>query len=224
MNISTKRVEAFSDGVIAIIITIMVFNIRFPHMAIPYTHKQVTKELILLIPSLISYFFSFLIIGIMWLNHHHMFHLADKVNEKLLWLNLHFLFWLSLIPFPTSMISGNPFLPESTAFYGLVLFMVSFSFSMMRGYAVKNNLMHKGEGKLIQRQIAKVNKRARLKNFIGMTAYFISIPLAYLSVYASFACFVIPPVLFFIPDGIDDEKLAEQIDEKNEESTNTISG
>lgn len=224
MNITTKRVEAFSDGVIAIIITIMVFNIRFPHMKIPYAHWQVMQELQKLIPSFITYFFSFLIIGIMWLNHHHMFHLIDKVNERLLWLNLHFLFWLSLIPFPTSMLSGNPFLPESTAFYGIVLFMVAFSFAILRGYAVKRGLMHKGDGKLIQRQIAKVNKRAKLKNWVGMGAYFISIPLAYVSVYASFACFVIPPVLFFIPDGIDDEQLAEEINDKNEAASDTITG
>ena len=150
--------------------------------------------------------------------------MAEKVDEKLLWLNLHFLFWLSLIPFPTSMLSGNPFLPESTAIYGGVLFMVSFSFSLMRTYASRKDLMYSDRNRLIQRQIDKVNRRAKLKNFVGMAAYFVAIPMAYVSVYISFACFIIPPILFFIPDGIDDEKLANQINEKNENSSNTISG
>jgi len=228
MTISTNRVESFSDGVISIIITIMVFNIKFPHMTMPYTQGQVERALIVLIPSLISYLFSFLIIGIMWLNHHHLFHMAEKVDEKLLWLNLHFLFWLSLIPFPTSMLSGNPLLPESTAIYGGVLFMVSFSFSLMRTYASRKDLMHSDKNRLIQRQIDNVNRRAKLKNFAGMAAYFVAIPMAYVSVYISFACFIIPPILFFIPDGIDNEKLGEQVAEKlikkNEDASNTISG
>ncbi|MBS1688409.1 MAG: DUF1211 domain-containing protein [Bacteroidetes bacterium] len=216
MNISTNRVEAFSDGVISIIITIMVFDIKFSHVISKdnFTQLVVTKQLINLVPKLITYVFSFLVVGIMWLNHHHLYLLLQRVDEKLLWLNLNLLFWLSLIPFPTSMLGGNPFLPQSTAIYGGVLFMATFSFSIMRAYAMRHDMMHKDD-KLIQREIAKLNKRARVKNFLGMGAYLLSIPMAFVSIYISFACFTVMPILFFIPDGIEDEELVERIIDKN---------
>lgn len=217
MNISTNRVEAFSDGVISIIITIMVFDIKFSHVISKnnMTELVVTRQLIILAPKLITYVFSFLIVGIMWLNHHHLYLMLQRVDEKLLWLNLNLLFWLSLIPFPTSMLGGNPFLPESTAIYGAVLFMTTFSFSILRRYAMKHDMMHKDDP-LIRREIEKVNKKARLKNFLGMGAYLLSIPMAYVSVYISFICFAVMPILFFIPEGIDDKDLAEKILERNE--------
>ena len=214
MNISTKRVENFSDGVISIIITIMVFSIRFPHLN-SYGHNEVWHAMDKLYPHLIAYFFSFLIIGILWINHHHIYHLMEKVDEKLLWLNLHLLFWLSLIPFPTAMLGENPFLPDASALYGVVLFMTMTAFIMMRSYAINHHMMYSA-GRRLNIQMEKLNKRARIKNRVSMLIYFIAIPMAYVSVYISFACFAIPPILFFIPDGIDDEEVAEQIMEKND--------
>ena len=99
MNISTNRVEAFSDGVIAIVMTIMVFDIKLSNDVKHWSDKKELKELIVLVPQLVAYLFSFTVLGIMWLNHHHLFHLIKRVDEKFLWLNLHLLFWLSLIPF-----------------------------------------------------------------------------------------------------------------------------
>jgi len=224
MNISTNRVESFSDGVISIIITIMVFDIKFSHVISKdnLTELVVTKQLVNLVPKLMAYVFSFLIIGIVWLNHHHLYHLLQKVDEKLLWLNLHLLFWLSLIPFPTSMLGGNPFLPASTAIYGSVLFMTTFAFSILRGYAIKHDMMHKDDIQ-VRREIEKLNKRVRIKNYIGMAAYIISIPMAYVSVYISFVCFTVMPILFFIPDGIDNEELVEKIIDKNQSAGEDIS-
>ncbi|MBA3827702.1 MAG: DUF1211 domain-containing protein [Taibaiella sp.] len=220
MNINTNRVESFSDGVISIIITIMVFNIKFPRVKTPYTSAELHAGLMVVAPNLITYLFSFLVIGILWLNHHHIYLMLQKVDEKLMWLNLHFLFWISLIPFPTSMLGGNPFLPESAAIYGGILFMSAFSFTIMRTYAMRHALMH-NDNKVMEKKIKLVNNKAKLKNYIGMAAYFLSMPMAYISVYISFVCFIIPPILFFIPDGIDDEVVAEQIAEINTNASNT---
>src|SRR6476469_7138340 len=107
MHIRTSRMESFSDGVISIIITIMVFDIKFRDLAHDFSHRDVTQGLIILWPKLIAYFFSFLVLGIMWLNHHHLFHMVQIVDEKLMWLNLNLLFWMSLVPLPTSMIGKN---------------------------------------------------------------------------------------------------------------------
>jgi uncharacterized membrane protein len=217
MNITTDRVEAFSDCVISIAITIMVFSIKLPardHI----TNKMEWAELVALAPRIISYIFSFMVLGIMWLNHHHLFHMIQKADEKFLWLNLHLLFWLSLIPFPTSMLGTSPFLSESTATYGAVLCMASFAFMLLRSYAIRHGLMYVEEEKVLNKTIDKVNRRAKLKNRIGMVAYLVSVPLSFVSVYAAYACFLVAPVLFFIPDGIDDEKLAEKMIASNEES------
>lgn len=201
MHIRTTRMEAFSDGVIAIIITVMIFDIKFRELAHDFTHQDVMDGMHMLWPKIVAYFFSFLILGIMWLNHHHMFHLVQLVDEKLMWLNLHLLFWMSLIPLPTSMIGRNPLLPESAAIYGGVLGMTAISFTIMRHYVDRHRLMHQGDRKL-DRQVDKVNSRVQLKNFIGIGAYVASAPLAYVSVFISYALILIPAVLFFIPEGV----------------------
>ena len=215
MNISTNRVEAFSDGVIAIVITIMVFKIRFP-LTGNFTGKQEIAALIRMVPQIVAYFFSFLILGIMWINHHHVMHMIQHVNEKFLWLNLHFLFWLSLIPFPTDMLGLNPVLHESTAIYGGILFMTAFAFSILRTYAIRHGLMYRDE-KVLDKTLDRVNRRAKRKDYMGMAAYFLSVPLSYYSVYLAYACFIVLPVLFFIPEGIEDEELAEKLIEDNME-------
>ena len=201
MNIRTGRVEAFSDCVISILLTIMVFDIRFPDLAHNFSQHDVNTGFQIVGPKLIAYVFSFLIIGIMWLNHHHLFHLIQVVDEKVLWLNLMLLFWMSLIPFPTAMLGRNPFLPESAAIYGGILFMVTLSFSLLRNYVIRHRLTDQDDRGLT-RKVNKVNIRALHKNMIASAAYLASVPLAYVSVYLSFACYLIPPVLFFIPEGV----------------------
>ena len=113
----SNRLEAFSDGVIAIIITIMVLEMEVP--------EEVTLEaLIQLLPVFISYLISFIYLGIYWINHHHLLHTVKRVNGKILWANLHLLFWLSLIPFATSWVGENHTNTASLAFYGLLLLIV----------------------------------------------------------------------------------------------------
>lgn len=195
--------EAFSDGVIAILITIMIFDIKFPDLAHDFNQSDVAAGFQVVGPKLVAYLFSFLVVGILWLNHHHFFHLVQVVDERLMWLNLVFLFWVSLVPFPTSMLGKNPFLPESAAIYGLVLFMTFFFFSAMRRYAARKRLYERQDVG-VTREVKKVSKRVLAKNDISICAYAASIPLAYVSVYISYGLFILPIVLFFIPDGVEE--------------------
>ena len=164
MNITTNRVESFSDCVISIVITIMVFSIKLPDNVIHLSNKRELKELLVLTPQLIAYLFSFTVLGIMWLNHHHLFHMIRKADEKFLWLNLHLLFWLSLIPFPTYLLGEAPFLSYSAAIYGVILFMASFAFMLLRRYAIKHNFFFIEEEQKLNRTVDKVNKRAIVKS------------------------------------------------------------
>ena len=215
MKIGTSRVETFSDGVIAIIITIMVLSIKLPDMTKQATGISVKHSLQQMLPFLITYSVSFLMIGIFWLNHHHMFHLLEKTDESLLLQNLLFLFWVSLIPVATVLINANPLIKESVAFYGFILFMTTLTFSLMRSYTIKKKLVHSDRRIAVTREIYSVSSRGRTKSYVGTLAYLLSVPLAFVSVYISFICIAIPPILFFIPDGIDDEKLAQKISDKN---------
>jgi uncharacterized membrane protein len=215
MKIGTSRVETFSDGVISIIITIMVLTIKIPDITKHESAWAARHELQHLLPYVITYAFSFMMIGIFWINHHHMFHLLEKTDESLLAQNLLFLFWMSLIPLATAMVSANPTFPESAALYGCTMLLTTISFAAMRVYTLKKNLVHKGPDKEITAAIRWVSLKARTKSIIGSIAYLCAIPLAYVNVYLAYFIFLIPPVIFFIPDGIDDEALAEKIEEKN---------
>ena len=118
---NTNRLEAFSDGVLAIVITIMVLEIKVPHDTAP-------AALIPLIPVFLSYLLSFIYIGIYWNNHHHMLQAVRQVNGTILWANMHLLFWLSLIPFVTAWTGENFFAPVPVAFYGIVLLMSAIAY------------------------------------------------------------------------------------------------
>jgi len=122
---SNSRLEAFSDGVIAIIITIMVLELKVPHGA------DLTA-LVPLMPKFLSYVLSFIYVGIYWNNHHHMLHLCEKVTGRILWANLHLLFWLSLFPVTTDWIGENPFAAAPSVLYGLVLLMAAVAYWMLQ--------------------------------------------------------------------------------------------
>ncbi len=215
MKISTTRLETFSDGVIAIIITIMVIEVKLPDLTKESSGWQTINLLKHLIPYLITYAFSFMMIGIFWTNHHHMFHLLDRTDEKLLWQNFLFLFLLSLIPFATAIVGSNPFISIAPAIYGTVMLLTNSAYLLMRHYSLSKKLVHKDDNKELTANIFRVSSRARTKAFAGTIVYLLSIPLAFVNVYFAYICFIIPPVLFFIPDGIDDEAFAEKVVEKN---------
>lgn len=210
MIISTNRVEAFSDGVIAIAITIMVLNI---HLDLPYDpDADVSKVELLrffrLLPHFLSYLLSFVILGIMWTNHHHMYHTIRHVDGKLLWHNLHLLFWLALVPFSTSLLGNRPVAPASTATYGFILFMSSLAFYLSRLYARRHGLFYVTKEKALNETLIRIRKRGHIKNFIGMGMYLISIPLSFVFVYATYVCFIVPAIISFIPEGVDSKSLS----------------
>jgi uncharacterized membrane protein len=191
--ISTARLEAFSDGVIAIIITIMVFDLKFP--TIP-TEETLWNDLQQLIPKFLSYALSFLMLAIMWVNHHQLFHQIKKTDRKLLWLNIHLLFWMSLIPFSTNFLGANPLLPPASFAYGIVFFANAMSFALIRNYV-------SGEGNLVHESIQKDKVRSvQKKNWVGMLLFVFAALVAFISVYISFIIFLIVPAMYFIPQNI----------------------
>src|SRR5438270_3488549 len=137
---SKGRLEAFSDGVIAIIITIMVLEMKVPH-------GDRVQNLVPLVPTFLSYVLSFVYVGIYWNNHHHMLHACTAVNGAMLWANLHLLFWLSLFPFTTGWMGENHFTALPTALYGLVMLVAAISF-----YVLQHPILHTQGSRSILKQ------------------------------------------------------------------------
>ena len=214
MKISTLRLETFSDCVIAIVITVMILELKLPNLAAHTSTAQMMQYLHNLVPYFITYAFSYMMIGIFWTNHHHMFHLLETTDETLLWQNFLFLFVLSLIPFATAIVGANPFIPLSPAIYSSVMLLTTASFVMMRSYSLRHKLIHIDKDKDIRRKIYKVSIRARTKGIAGAIIYLISIPLSYVNVYIAYVLFAVPAVIFFIPEGIDSEKLGDQVEQE----------
>lgn len=138
------RLEAFSDGVLAIIITIMVLEIKVPH-------GNELSNLKPLIPIFLSYVLSFIYLGIYWNNHHHMMHTVKNINGGILWANLHLLFWLSLIPFATAWNGENHFAPTTMMIYGVVLFMNGIAYFILQNLIIKSQ----GDNSLLKKAIDK---------------------------------------------------------------------
>jgi uncharacterized membrane protein len=144
---NTTRLEAFSDGVLAIVITIMVLEIKVPHESEP-------QALLPLIPILLSYVLSFIYIGIYWNNHHHLLHTVSRVNGSILWANLYLLFWLSLTPFATGWMGQNHFAPAPTAFYGVILLMAGVGYFLLQ----ERIIAAQGPDSLLRRAIGNDRK------------------------------------------------------------------
>ncbi len=215
MQTSTSRVEIFSDGVMAIIMTIMVLELQLPELNEIQDAKDFKHHLIELLPHFGAYIFSFIMIGILWTNHHNLFHLLEKTDNYLLGQNLFLLFWMSLIPFVTGLIGANPTLPASTALYGFIMLMTSLTLTFMRAYTLKNELLHTDDDGKSNQKIEKVFLKNKAHSNIGSAAYLFSIPMAFVNVYISYACFIIPIILFLLPAKIDEKKLEDKIIEKN---------
>ncbi|CAN5411964.1 TMEM175 family protein [soil metagenome] len=191
-----NRLEAFSDGVIAIIITLMIFGIKLPEISESATGKEIWKSLLTLAPSLIAYALSFVMIGVLWVNHHQFFHQLKNIDRKLLWYNLHLLFWMCFIPIPTTFIGQHHEKPEATALYGFVMFMNAVSFALMRAY------VHKNEDLLIDHLSQTMRKKLRKKLLMTVGLYFISIFAGYISVYIPLAIFLTIIVIYFMPQSV----------------------
>lgn len=189
-----NRIESFSDGVIAIIITIMILEIRLPENANLEALEKV-------IPVLISYILSFIFVGIYWVNHHHMFQAISKVNGKIMWANLHLLFWLSLIPFGTNWIGVQKFESIPMAFYGFLLLMCAISFQYLQ------SKMMQFEGSFsVLREVVKEDKKGK----ISLICYICAIPLAFVSTYISGILYIIVALIWVVPDKNIERKLQKQ--------------
>jgi uncharacterized membrane protein len=180
----TTRLEAFSDGVIAIIITIMVLDLKVPHEAELAALKP-------LLPVFLSYVLSFLYVGIYWNNHHHLFHSTKRVNGGILWANLHLLFWLSLFPFTTGWVGENYQSPTATAVYGFVLLMAGTAYSILEQAIIS----HEGRDSILARAVGN-----RWKENISLLCYLSGIPLAFVSVWISDALFILVAIAWLVPD------------------------
>ena len=178
------RLEAFSDAVIAIIITIMVLELRVPH------GSDWTALRPLLHPFL-TYVLSFIYLGIYWNNHHHMLHAAQRVNGRILWANLHLLFWLSLVPFVTGWMGENNVAPEPTALYGVVMLGAAIAYTMLQGSIVRHHGRDSGLAVAVGRD---------LKGKLSLAAYALAIPLAFVDRWISVAIYVLVASSWFIPD------------------------
>jgi uncharacterized membrane protein len=179
-----NRLEAFSDGVIAIIITIMVLEMKVPHET-DFTALQK------ILPVFLSYVLSFIYVGIYWNNHHHMLHTADTVHGGILWANLHLLFWLSLFPFATGWMGENHLAPLPTAAYGVVLFMAAVAYYILQ----RRIIAHQGPSSLLAKAIG-----ADWKGKISPVLYLVAIGLSFFSTWAASAIYVAVAAMWFIPD------------------------
>jgi uncharacterized membrane protein len=182
--IGKSRLEAFSDGVVAIIVTIMVLELKVPHDPSP-------QALLRLTPLFLSYALSFLVVAILWVNHHHLLHTATQASGRILWLNNHLLFWLSLIPFTTAYIGENHLAPLPVALYGLVLFLCGCAFDLLRRAIAGQH----GQ----DAALAAVHRRSNLRNALSALLYLAAVPLAWVSVWLSLFVYVLVPVMYFMP-------------------------
>ena len=180
----TTRLEAFSDGVLAIIITIMVLELKVPHAVELAALKPV-------LPVLLSYVLSFIYLGIYWNNHHHLFQATEEVSGGILWANLHLLFWLSLFPFTTAWMGENHLAAIPTAVYGFVLLMAAIAYYVLQ----RTIIAREGCDSLLAQAIGK-DRKGKLSPLL----YVAAIPLAFVSSWIAAGLYVFVALLWFIPD------------------------
>jgi TMEM175 potassium channel family protein len=181
---SKGRLEAFSDGVIAIIITIMVLALQVPHQAD-------LAALLPLAPIFLSYLLSFVFLGIYWNNHHHLFQAIKHVDGRVLWANLHLLFWLSLVPFVTSWMGTNPLAAWPAALYGIVLLLSAVAFFIL----VRVLVAVHGRDSVLATALGR-----DLKGKVSPLIYLVAIPLSFVSAWLSYVLYVLVAVMWLVPD------------------------
>lgn len=191
----TTRIEAFSDGVFAIVVTLLVLELRVPHLPEHFSSTEALSELYNLAPKFMSFLVSFFVVAIFWVNHHQLFHSLQSTDRKLLWLNNLLLFWLSFIPFPTAFVGEYPNQVIPVMLYGFALFCAGVSFNLIVAHAAKAGLFDPSISKSV---LQKGIKRGRL----GPLVYLVSIIAAPFSVYISLAIFILVPIVYFIPQKI----------------------
>ena len=178
------RLEAFSDGVIAIIITIMVLDLKVPH-------GEGFEALKPVVPTLLLYLLSFVYVGIYWNNHHHMLHACSKVTGGILWANLHLLFWLSLVPFTTGWMGENRFAAAPSALYGFVLLMAGIAYTVLQSLIIRAG----GAGSVLKQAVGQ-----DWKGKASATSYLTAVVCAFWSPVASQVIYSLVALMWLIPD------------------------
>jgi uncharacterized membrane protein len=181
---SKGRLEAFSDGVIAIIITIMVLEMKVPH-------GDRVEDLLPLVPTFLSYVLSFVYVGIYWNNHHHMLHACTVVTGAMLWANLHLLFWLSLFPFATGWMGQNHFTAVPTAFYGVVLLMAAIAYYLLQQVIIRAQ----GYDSILKKAVGR-DWKGKLSPLLYVLAIITALRLAWVAQ----GIFVLAALIWLIPD------------------------
>lgn len=187
------RLEAFSDGVIAILITIMVLELKIPHGAD-------WESLRPLLPVFLTYVLSFIYIAIYWNNHHHMLHATNQINGTILWANMHLLFWLSLVPFVTGWMGENHFAPLPTAVYGVILLAAAIAYYILQTLIIA----HQGPNSKLEAAVGK-----DIKGKISPLLYALAIPLAFVNQWIADGLYVLVALMWLIPDRRIEAKLSE---------------
>lgn len=186
--------EAFSDGVLAIVITIMVLKLNAPESLTLDAVKEV-------FPTFLAYILSFIYVGIYWANHHHLINMTDSVSGRLLWKNLHWIFWMSLIPMATEWMGLNPYESLPALFYGIILFMCAVSYHIVQSEVIKIN----GDNSEISQKIGN-----DLKGKISIFAYAVAIIFAFYFAIISYLIYIVIALIWLVPDS----RLEKKHDEK----------
>ena len=181
---SKTRLEAFSDGVLAILITIMVLELKVPHGADFHALRP-------MLPVFLAYVLSFIYLGIYWNNHHHMLHAAEKVDGRILWANLHLLFWLSLVPVGTEWMGDHPFAPLPTAVYGVVLLGAAIAYTILQAMIVRRH----GPGSVLATAVGK-----DVKGKVSLGLYLAAIAAACVLPWIATAIYALVALIWLVPD------------------------
>jgi uncharacterized membrane protein len=188
-----NRLEAFSDGVLAIIITIMVLELKVPD-------GEFFSDLLTLFPVFISYVLSFIYVGIYWNNHHHLLHSTTRVNGRVLWANLHLLFWLSLIPASTAWMGEHNFAKATVTVYGIVLFMSAIAFAILQATIICLD----GKKSFLAQAVGK-----DIKGKLSDGLYLVAIIISFFNQWISLAIYLIVALMWLIPDSRIEKKILE---------------
>jgi uncharacterized membrane protein len=188
------RVETFSDGVFAIIVTLLVLELKVPHIADHHSVTGLMESLLQLTPKFLAWVISFMMVCVTWLNHHRLFEMFRGINIGLFWMNANLLLWISIIPFPTAMIGDYPDNPFALFFFGAIMTMLGVAFVLIRWYVLRNP-------ELLEEHVSQQALRRGLTRTIifGPVLYASAALLAWASPYLSFAIYFFVPIYFIFP-------------------------
>jgi uncharacterized membrane protein len=201
--LNKNRIEAFSDGVFAIVITIMVFEIKIPHVPV----SELNEALVGVLPKILAFVLSFVIIGVYWVSHHNMLHFLENVDRVALWLNNLVLLTVAIIPFPTALLGEYPHVSTPIIFYGLTLASVNLSGAIFWSYTTKN------------KRLTKINlnsdfaKRVKVVHSLPIFFYLFACAISFYSTDISYLIFILVPLFFIIPNPLLNKMLAKPFDE-----------